>query len=96
MSFARIKEKYQVTIPVSIRRKLGLKVGDVLEATVKDDHILLQPQAVIGKSQALKRFLTILEEVHRQNKDVSEEEVMEDVMNTIQAVRRHKHAQRRR
>lgn len=96
MSLARIKEKYQVTIPSAIRKQLGLQVGDVLNAEVQDDHILLRPQVVVKKSHALKRFFALLDQVHQQNKDVSDDEVMHDVLEAIKEVRRHKHAHRRR
>ena len=40
----RVKEKFQVTIPTSIRKEAGLVVGDYLEAAVEGRKIVLQPK----------------------------------------------------
>lgn len=99
MPRTRVKEKFQVTIPVAIRKQLGIKVGDEFEATTKGDNIiLLQPQAMVDKSKAdaIERFFTVLEETGERNKDFSDEEVIKDVLETIQEVRQEKYASRRR
>jgi AbrB family looped-hinge helix DNA binding protein len=58
MPLVRVKEKYQVTLPASVRKKLGLAVGDVLEATVEDNKITLTPKSVIDRelAEALQDF----------------------------------------
>jgi AbrB family looped-hinge helix DNA binding protein len=51
----RISSKGQVVLPAPIRRKLGLRPGDPLEASVKSGQIVLTPRysrprkAVIGR-----------------------------------------------
>jgi AbrB family looped-hinge helix DNA binding protein len=49
----RVKEKYQVTLPASVRRKAGLAVGDLLEANVKGKKITLTPKSVVDRELAL-------------------------------------------
>jgi len=49
----KIKEKYQVTLPASIRRKAGLAVGDLLEASVEGKKITLTPKSVVDRELAL-------------------------------------------
>ncbi|MGH8058655.1 MAG: AbrB/MazE/SpoVT family DNA-binding domain-containing protein [Candidatus Entotheonellia bacterium] len=58
MLLVKVKEKYQVTLPASVRKKLGLAVGDVLEATVEDNKITLTPKSVIDRelAEALEDF----------------------------------------
>jgi len=58
MPLVKVKEKYQVTLPASVRKKLGLAVGDVLEATVEDNKITLTPKSVIDRelAEALEDF----------------------------------------
>lgn len=58
MPLVKVKEKYQVTLPASVRKKLGLVVGDVLEATVEDNKITLTPKSVIDRelAEALEDF----------------------------------------
>ena len=53
MPLVKIKEKYQVTLPASVRQKAGLAVGDLLEATVQGKKITLTPKSVIDRELAL-------------------------------------------
>lgn len=43
----RVQEKGQVTIPLEIRRRLGLKKGDLVAFVETDKGILIQPAEVI-------------------------------------------------
>ena len=49
----KVKEKYQVTLPASLRRKAGLAVGDLLEATVEGKKITFTPKGVVDRELAL-------------------------------------------
>lgn len=49
MPLVKIKEKYQVTLPASVRRKAGLAVGDLLEAQVRGKTITLTPKMDIDR-----------------------------------------------
>jgi AbrB family looped-hinge helix DNA binding protein len=49
----KIKEKYQVTLPAAVRRKAGLNVGDLLEASVEGEKITLTPKSVVDRELAL-------------------------------------------
>ena len=53
MALVKVKEKYQVTIPASVRQKVGLDVGDVLEAEVTGKKITLTPKSVIDRDLAI-------------------------------------------
>lgn len=48
----QIRRNFQVTLPSSIRKGLGVDVGDILEAQVKDGKIILSPKKVIDADQA--------------------------------------------
>lgn len=50
MPLVKVKEKYQVTLPSSIRQKVGLSVGDLLEAEVKGNKITLTPKTVVDRT----------------------------------------------
>lgn len=43
-----VQAKGQVTIPAAIRRKLGLKTGDLVAFVETDQGVLLSPQGVVG------------------------------------------------
>ncbi len=87
MQLVRVKKKYQVTIPTEIRQKLALKVGDVLETELQDNRIILKPKMLVDKNEAWQRLMAVLDEVHRQNKQFSPEEVERDVLAAIQKIR---------
>src|SRR5262245_55415248 len=47
-NLTRIQEKGQVTLPASLRRRLGLKQGDLVAVTETPDGILITPQEVVA------------------------------------------------
>lgn len=49
MPHVQVKQKYQVTIPLSIRKKISLHEGDMLEAVERDGLIILIPKALTNK-----------------------------------------------
>ena len=53
MPLVKVKEKYQVTLPASVRQKVGLAVGDLLEANVEGKKITLTPKSVVDRELAL-------------------------------------------
>jgi AbrB family looped-hinge helix DNA binding protein len=44
----RIQEKGQVTIPQEIRKKLGLKQGDLVAVIETPEGVFITPQQVLG------------------------------------------------
>ena len=38
----KVRQKYQVTLPEEVQEELELEEGDVLEATVRDNEIVLK------------------------------------------------------
>ncbi len=52
MTRTTLRAKGQVTLPDDIRRAARLEEGDLLEAEITADGILLRPQKVIDASQA--------------------------------------------
>lgn len=49
MSLVKVKEKFQVTIPTTLRKAMRLSVGDVLEAEAKGNVIILKPKTVVDR-----------------------------------------------
>lgn len=52
MARMTLRAKGQLTLPEEIRKAAHLEEGDLLEAELTDDGILLRPQKVIDASQA--------------------------------------------
>jgi antitoxin PrlF len=57
----RMQEKGQVTIPTEIRKKLGLKRGDLVAVMETPDGVYITPQQVVA-SKALDSIGDILKE----------------------------------
>ena len=53
MALVKVKEKYQVTLPTAVRQKVGLGVGDLLEADVKGKVITLTPKSMVDRDIAI-------------------------------------------
>ena len=42
MGLTKVTRNYQITIPSDVRKKLGIKVGDVLVVDVEDGKVVLK------------------------------------------------------
>ena len=90
MPLVTVKPKFQVTIPAKLRKGLDLREGDVMEASVVADGILLRPKgrwwtampAPAGVAAVLARLEPPPEDAGR-----SEDEIMEDILADIAAAR---------
>ena len=51
-TYSKVTRHGQVTLPASVRRKLGIKEGDLVEVKVQDDTAVLLPKKLIDSSQA--------------------------------------------
>ena len=67
----RVQEKGQVTLPIEVRQKLGLKKGDLVAVIETKEGILISPQEIVA-TKALDRIGEVLKE-----KGVSLEELIE-------------------
>ena len=63
MPLVKIKEKYQVTLPASVRDKVGVVVGDLLEAEVNGNQITLTPKSVVDRAFVEKRLAEGLDDL---------------------------------
>ena len=50
MPLVKVKEKFQVTIPATVRKTRRLAVGDLLEAETKNNTIVLKPKAAVDRA----------------------------------------------
>lgn len=81
MALTKIGPKFQVTIPKTAREAVGLGVGDMVEATVTKNGVLLRPQVVMDKSA----FSTLQQQAKRSGKDKLS---MQEIEAEIRAVRK--------
>ena len=94
MSLVTVKPKFQVTIPAKLRAMIDLHEGDLMEATIVGDGILLRPKEVVDRNAVADRIESILRDTKssREDEDRSEDEVMEDTIADIAEA----HEQRRK
>ena len=92
MSLVTVKPKFQVTIPAKLRKGLDLREGDVMEATVVGDGILFRPKEIVDRGAAADRVAAILARIEPSPEDaqLSQEEIMDQVINDIAQVRRNR------
>lgn len=92
MPAVRFLEHGQVTIPKRFREALDIKQGDLAEAELEGDRIVITPVR-LTKAQAWKELFAVLDKVHTKNAGVSEEEVTHDVLSAIEKLRQEEYAQ---
>jgi AbrB family looped-hinge helix DNA binding protein len=93
MPLVRFLEHGQVTIPKQFRDALGLKKGDVAEAELLDDgRIVLVPKRLV-REKAWNDLASLFQALRERSGDMSEEDVLEDVIRAVEEYRAKKHAQ---
>ncbi len=48
----QIRQNFQITLPTVIRKRLSLRVGDILETIVKEGKIIIVPKKTVDSDQA--------------------------------------------
>ena len=64
MERVKVTRNYQVTIPASIRNRLGIHEGDILEFHIEDDKIIIKKVSSVRPRIRLGRRLSV-EEIER-------------------------------
>lgn len=93
MPLVKVKDKFQVTIPASLRKAINLDVGDLLEAEVKEDGILLTRKTVTDSKDLLQKFRKVLSEALPGNSPFagkSDKELMDIAIETVKEIRTEK------
>jgi len=49
MALLTVEKKYRVKIPASLRKRMRISIGDLLEAEVKDRKIVMAPKSAIDQ-----------------------------------------------
>ena len=86
MAAAKILEHGQITIPKQIRESLGLKRGDIVDARVEGDCVVITPRKSVTPED-WQKLIQVMNTVHDQNSGISEEEVYQDVQRAVTELR---------
>lgn len=92
MPVIKILRNGQLTLPAKFRETLELKQGDLLDAGLEEDKIVLRPVTTIErkrvKEKARERFFKLINKTWDKNKDTDPKEVERIVNEAIEEVRR--------
>ncbi len=90
MPLVKVKQKYQVTIPATIREQVELGVGDMLEATISKEGILLKPQVVTDRKLIVAKLEKALKKKTKKDSysDKSDAEIMKEAIKIVKAARK--------
>ena len=83
MPYVKVKQKCQITIPVAVRRAVGVNEGDTLEARAENGNIILTPQTI----QLREKKYIDLESMWGIGKHCREFETVEEVDTFIRNLR---------
>ena len=90
MPLVTVKPRFQVTIPVKLRRGINLREGDIMEATAVADGILLRPMDVVDRHEVADRIAAHFSAAAQSSEDIgrTEDEIMADTIADIADSRR--------
>ena len=94
MPVVKILQHGQITIPKRFRETLNLKKGDLAEAELEGERIVITPKKLV-KDKAWRELLEVMDRVHQMNKGFTEEEVTRDVMKAIAELREEEYAKQK-
>ena len=83
----RVQGKGQVTIPLSIRKKLNLKQGDLVIFQETPAGIVLTPAAVVAREDLHQQAAALVRTVREKFQDYSAEEVEALVQQALREAR---------
>ncbi|MEK0084857.1 AbrB/MazE/SpoVT family DNA-binding domain-containing protein [Benzoatithermus flavus] len=89
MALVTAQDKFQVTIPVALRERLGLRIGDLLEASVEGEGIVLPPEAIVERSAVAAELASFLAGSPTAPEDAGkpEEQIVEEAIAEVKAAR---------
>ena len=86
MAISKIREHGQITIPKPIRESLWLKKGDIVDARLEGNSVVITPRKMVS-SEDWENLLQVMNSVHEQNKGINEEQVYQDVERAVVELR---------
>lgn len=92
MPVIKILRNGQLTLPAKFRETLELKQGDLLNAGLEEDKIILKPVTTVErkrvKEKTRERFFKLIDKTWDKNKDTDPKEVERIVNEAIEEVRK--------
>lgn len=83
----KVREKYQVTIPEAVRKKVPLKIGDRVEVTSRGNEIVIRPIIEVPKAQAWFWSKEWQEQVSQSIQDIEKKKVK--IFKSVKEAKKH-------
>jgi AbrB family looped-hinge helix DNA binding protein len=64
MPIVKVNQHFQVTIPVTVRERLGIARGDFLEAVVHEDAVIFKPKVLFDRKSVESSLINKAAEEH--------------------------------
>ena len=87
MPLVKVIRHGQITLPADLREELDIKEGDYLEAKLEGRTIVLRPNVLLDREDAIKALHKIMTEVQSQTRDIDPEVIEQEVDEAIREVR---------
>lgn len=95
MSIVRVKNKYQVVIPETIRDQIGVEVGDMLEVKAMRGKILLTPKSLVDRIREIAPAPQAIKDVQKEAREKGLNKLtMEEIDAEIAATRKERKAEK--
>jgi AbrB family looped-hinge helix DNA binding protein len=82
-------------IPKSLQEALGVKPGDQFKVKMVGEQIVITPKQQV-RDEAWQELLGVMGRVHEKNKNFTEDEVTQDVLNAIAELREEEYAKQKK
>ena len=94
MPTVQLRQNGQLALPADFCKALRLKPGDIFNAELVDNKIILTPQIPIEKSEterieAKKQFFEIVDKVRKRTEDIPLEEIQAAIDEAVAAAKKH-------
>lgn len=88
MPLIHVKKNYQITIPSRLRNALKIKEGDLMEAEVEGESIVLKPKSIVDKAEIKRQewIDSLIQTGIKSPVDISEEEIVRSCQETRKEV----------
>ena len=95
MPTIKVLRNGQLTLPAQFRETLELKQGDLLNAELKDNKIILRPVTTIErkrvKEKAKDKFFKLIDKTREKNKNTNPKKIEKIVNEAVKEVRENKY-----
>ncbi|MGC8492806.1 MAG: AbrB/MazE/SpoVT family DNA-binding domain-containing protein [Syntrophobacteraceae bacterium] len=88
MALVKVIRNGQITLPKSLRDRLGIREGDLLEVTLTESGMHIAPKTAVDSDLVHSRFFSMVSELREKVKDVDPRELEAVLGEAVEAAKR--------